>query len=352
MVTKQQKPAGTPAAFNPENLNECIESSMPQEDQYAVQVSVFDYAGGLGPYFSKLPRELRDQIFSDLLTAGYPQLMGVSRAMNIEGMALVYEKGVYRVNLGYGVNIHRPGFLKKNCTGPIKKVAEKIRSLSIKVKVKDFSSPRSQDEGWLQRVEEFMGFPLMQGTCDIPRCCNTYAKSTFGLFLWNLVLISRGLTEFETVFLHIDTDKFLDCEPEPTMRWEAERILTFRCSSKKYLEPFLWKEIVRSDKDGVQLVFHPRKVREEAVREYHQVSRATDVHTYMSIQMGRFYRDLWISRNTSDRFSHLDANGIQDLLRWSDSSLTSKSDVLESGQSPALQQKRRMYIDFWIGEGT
>ena len=347
MVTRQQNSAGTSVAFNPENVKGCVDSSMPQEDRHGVEVPTLNHAGGLGPYISKLPRELRDQIFSGLLTSGHPQFTSVSRAMNFEGMALVYQKGVYRVNLGFDVNRHRPVFLEENCTSPIEKVADKIRSLSIKVTVKDFSSSIGRNTGQFRDVDTLMGFPLRQGHCSISGCCNTYAKSVFGIFLWNMVLIARGFVEYETVVLHIDTNKFLDYHD-----WEAQRILTFRCSSKKYLEPFLGKEIVRSDKDGLELVFHPREVRREVVRELDQVSRATNVHTYMKTQMGQRFRDLWIGGNISARLSELDADGRRDFLSWSDSSLAHKSDVLECGQSPALQQKQSLYIDFWMGEGV
>ena len=89
--------------------------------------------------------------------------------------------------------------------------------------------------------------------------------------------------------LHVNTDKFLDYETEPTMRWETERFLASRFASKVYLNPFLGEEIVKSGKDGLRLVLHPGKVRGEVVREDDQVSRATDVHSYMKTQMGRDY---------------------------------------------------------------
>lgn len=348
MINKQQKLAYNPLTPNP-NAKECIQPSIRQEDRPAVEIPILSYAGGLGPYFSKLPRELRDQIFSDLLASGHPQLASVSRAMNIEVTALVYQKGVCRVNLGYDIYEHKAGVLKENCTRPVKKVIDSIRNFSIKVKVKDFSSPRSGETGEIQHIDTFMGFPLRQGYCNIRGCCNTYAKGYFGMLLWNLVLIARGLIEYETVVLHIDTDKFLEHGYE---EWEVHRIFTFRCSSKKYVEPLLGQEIVRSDKDGLQLVFHPREVRGKAVREIDKVSRATSIHTYMKSQMGQHYRGIWIGRSVSARLYGLDAGSRKDFLSWSDSSLAHKIDVSECAQSPTLQQKRNLYIDFWVGEGT
>ena len=345
-VTNQQDATGTCPSSDPNSLKGCIESPMPQENHHAVEVPSFDYAGGLGPYFSTLPRELRDQIFSNLLASGYPQFTRVSRAMNVEGMALVYKKGVYRINLGYDICEHRPGLLTENCTGPIRKAADNIRTLSIKVEIKDFTSYRSRHVGEFQHVDTFMGFSLKRRSCNIRRCCNQYARRYSGIFLWNMILIARGLMEYETVVLHIDTDKFLDFEPEQMMKGEIERIFTFRCVSKRHLEPFLGEEIVRSDKDGLRLVFHPRKAWGEAVRE---APRATDVHKYMKNQMGRDYYDLWIGRSIRARFSDLDADSRKDLLRLNSRPLTGQSDLFECEQSQALQQKQNFLIDMWLG---
>ena len=60
--------------------------------------------------------------------------------MNFEGMALVYKKGVYRINLGYDVCRIKLGIPKENCTDPTKKIADNIQNLKIKSKVKAFSS--------------------------------------------------------------------------------------------------------------------------------------------------------------------------------------------------------------------
>ena len=103
--------------------------------------------------------------------------------MNVEGMAFVYNEGVHRINLGYDIYRRRPGLLKENCTGPTKKVADNIRSLSIQVKVKDFSSSRSRHTGEFQHLDTLMGFPLKHKLCIIWGCCVKYAKHSYGPFL-------------------------------------------------------------------------------------------------------------------------------------------------------------------------
>lgn len=52
-------------------------------------------SNGLGPFFSTLPKELRDMIFADCLTSGYPQFMAASRLMKEEGSDQIWMKCVY-----------------------------------------------------------------------------------------------------------------------------------------------------------------------------------------------------------------------------------------------------------------
>ena len=190
-----------------------------------------------------------------------------------------------------------------------------------------------------------MGVPLTRRVCSISGCYNTNA-----VFHWNLVLIARGLVQYETVVLQYDTDKFLNYEPEPKNGWEAERILSFRCTSKKFLEPFLGEEVLRSDKDGLQLSFHPRKAREEVRRGNDPESRATDAHTYMKTQMRRDISDSWIGRSITDKLSDLDADSLGELLRWTHRPLIRRSDLLDCGRGRKLIQKQRLSIDMWLGE--
>ncbi len=281
MITEQQEKSGATVALDRNSPLRCIESAMPQESQY-----VFDYAGGLGPFFTKLPRELRDLVFSDLIVSGSPQFMSVSRVMKIEGKALIYKKGIYRLNFGYDVDRYQFGFLKENCVPPSQKISDNIRNLSITVKVQDFSLPtpasRHLHSEAFQYVDMLMGSRLtykLNGPCWIAGCCNQVAR-----VLWNIILIIRGLTAFDTVELHVETDlNHKNC----SKLWQIERITYFRARAREDLEPFLRHEIVKSDVDKLRLVFHPRKAQKETGRGGDQESRNVDAHTYMKTQMGR-----------------------------------------------------------------
>ena len=83
----------------------------------------------LGPFFNILPREVRDMIFTDCLESGYPQFMACSRAMREEGLAWIWQKGVYRMNLASGM-ANDP----QECRKPTPEIANKIQNLCIRVK--------------------------------------------------------------------------------------------------------------------------------------------------------------------------------------------------------------------------
>ena len=61
MPEEQLNARDAPTAFNRDNLIQQIKQPMPQ-DEYVVQPKPVNIPAGLGPYFYKLPRELRDQI--------------------------------------------------------------------------------------------------------------------------------------------------------------------------------------------------------------------------------------------------------------------------------------------------
>lgn len=87
----------------------------------------------LGPFFKPLPREIRDMIFADCLESGYPQFMACSRAMREEGLAWIWQKGVYRMNFG---NMNLASGMAKDpqeCRQPTPEIANKIQNLYIRV---------------------------------------------------------------------------------------------------------------------------------------------------------------------------------------------------------------------------
>ena len=78
MFAKAKEATGASMSLFRKSLMRYIGSPLPREDLHVIDVPIISFASGLGPYLGKLPRELRDQIFSNIIASGHPQFMGVS----------------------------------------------------------------------------------------------------------------------------------------------------------------------------------------------------------------------------------------------------------------------------------
>jgi hypothetical protein len=94
---------------------------------YTIEPKCHNPYNALGPFFNKLPQELRDIIFADCLASGYPQFMATSRAMKEEGLGQIWEKGVFRMN----INVVPGG---PSCPRPTQEVLSKVQHLSVRIK--------------------------------------------------------------------------------------------------------------------------------------------------------------------------------------------------------------------------
>lgn len=267
MVIKQQRAKGVALTFDRKSLMGYIESSMPQKDHYVFDFPVVDYAGGLGPFFSKLPGELRDDIISDLLASGNPLFMGVSRAMNMEGMALIYKKGVFRVK--FGCDVRKGGHNFSNCPRPTQDILAKIQNLHLKISSRDYLTLREIQEYLddFHYLDAFRHSPLPRGICNIDivsadKCVAGRRVSR------SMMMPLRGFKNFDMVVLGVDVDKTF-CPDFPDSAWKpfAEQHASTRDNlikrTRDWLSPRLGEGVLRTDKDGFRLTFHPRKPREE-----------------------------------------------------------------------------------------
>ncbi len=225
-----------------------------------------NYARSLGPFFSKLPREIRDKIFSELITSGNARFMSASRAMHSEGKDLIHKKGVFRINYGYSG-------MKRNVSSRTKKIADQIQNLLIRANMKEIDHGRYQDhKAFFRPLAPIMDSALPRGICSV------YIETEVSVdhqiqynFLWAL----RALTEFDTVVLRVETDptkgyKRAECPDQTLSTGELERAADFGDGfldlAQGELELFLGKCFRGSDGDGLCLIFHPRLELEEAVR--------------------------------------------------------------------------------------
>ena len=118
-------------------------------------------SNGLGPFFTAIPRELRDMIFADCLASGFPQFMASSRAMREEGLGQIWAKGVYRMNFGI---IAKDG---PECFEYMPENAEKIQHIRIRVKATMIPSPEFWSSIELEAIEQFGGSEIRRKTCKV-----------------------------------------------------------------------------------------------------------------------------------------------------------------------------------------
>ena len=262
IVTKRQEETGAAVSFDRKSLMGFIESSMPQKISYVVEVPLGDYAAGLGPFFAKLPRELRDQIISNLLTSGNPQFMSVSRAMSIEGKALIYKKGVYGMNFGHDVSKQEFGLETANCPTPAQEVTDSIQNFSLAFDMRDWQSsgvPESTvSADAAQHLDMLMGCRVPRGTCRISFKLHPYDHPTT---FWYINSHLQGLIGFDTVVLRIDVDTtYFPASPHRSI---PKRIKWFENVALRvaqvYLQIYLGNGEMGSDKDGKRLILHPRR---------------------------------------------------------------------------------------------
>lgn len=110
----------------------------------------------LGPFFYKLPQELKFDIFGDCIASGHPQFMRASLALQSEGNAVI-SKGIYRMRLGQITD-----------TGgqyPSSEVAMAIRNLDVFVDIPSRTSDYSMSS-W-DRLKPFELPNTPRGKCRI-----------------------------------------------------------------------------------------------------------------------------------------------------------------------------------------
>ena len=260
-VIEGQEASGGPLSFDRESLMQCIESSLPHQGLYTIDNSISSHAKGLGPYFSKLPVELRNQIFTDLIVSGNPQFLGLSKATHAEGMPLIYKKGIFRVNFDYEALKREHTF--GNCPEPTPRILGKIQHLSVRIAVRDSPSalkPRGEAKA-LSCLDMFARSPSpsTHGKCTVFIKIGPYYNARLSL---DIALAIWGLTKFKMVVIHplVDVDR---SDPIAQTRQEALSELSTHNENQYYgrmrvqLQPRLGDGEMGSDGEELRLIFHP-----------------------------------------------------------------------------------------------
>lgn len=249
MAEAQLNARDAPMALRRDSLIEIIKHWMPQ-DEYIVEPKP-----RLGPYFHKLPRELREQIFSYLLISGDLRFMRTSRSMQQEGKSRLATEGIYRINLGF--------FFQVNCQKPSRQIAVTIQNVNIRLN--SCFSPRST----LDRYPEIRLLDVVAGPPPYRKTCNiSFEFYESGNVMVGHEVLSRlqRLRGFEKVVLRIRRNATGDAITNPFENFHVR--LPLRATYKgfdmarEFLEPHLGEADLGSDKDGWNMVFYPRKTQE------------------------------------------------------------------------------------------
>lgn len=250
-----------PTTFDRDSLIQLIKQRVPQ-DEYLAQPKSVDIPAGLGPYFYKLPRELRDQIFAHLLASGYLDFMRTSRAMKQEGETRIAKEGVYRMNSGFDNGIH--------CQKPSQEVVATIQNVHIRIAYSTRGSDPDDSTELLEFLDLFAGPAPHRQTCNV-----SFESHGKKYFVVGYELLSRlqRLRGFEKVVLRTSVKwpgsiSMLAVWPDRRDDLFNKDLLKVWRSHFEFqavrtcLVPHLGETEITSVKDDSIMVFYPRKVQQ------------------------------------------------------------------------------------------
>lgn len=278
--SSRHDPTSVPKAFRPRTLVETIitPSTRRETPYYVAEPSPIDlHHRGLGPLLSKLPAELRNIIYADLLSSGHPQFLRASKATHAEGSGLVAEHGRYRMRFGFPSTTNHPL--------PSQRVVDAIRNLDIRADASEIGRlPLTQKEIpdlWL--LQAFGGSGIVRGQCDVGFEVHPF---TSNICVHRICRCLRLLSDFETVVVRVEIGgrdpvsatrkgpaKFSrGCvgavwavaprDSPPPVYWSESHLEYIYGWVRKELVWFLGKGHLGRDEVGLRLVFHPREALE------------------------------------------------------------------------------------------
>lgn len=259
MPEEQLNARNAPTAFNHDDLVQQIKQRMPQ-DEYVVQPKPVKIPAGLGPYFYKLPRELRDQIFSHLLASGHPNFMRTSRAMRQEGKIWVAREGVYRMNLGF--------YYRFNCQKPSQEIIATIQNVNICINSDAIATSSVDVHSELLLLDIFAGPVPHRQTCKI--CLEFHSAGLVVIGGREVLSRLQHFRGFEKVVLRIRINwegaLFIRALSDAWLFFPYQTLSMYRGveQARDFLVPHLGETELISDKDGWSMEFYPRKTQEEA----------------------------------------------------------------------------------------
>lgn len=222
---------------------------------YLIQPNAINVSAGLGPMFRKLPREIRDIIFGKLLASGHPQFLRASKIMSLEGTSLISKHAVFRVNVGFGS--------KANCVKITQQVADTVQNLHLRVDMTQYTmfGLGEYPEGDILKM--FSNSNICRKFCSVSFECRFTTRDLVALEVLHSLKL---LKEFEEVTLKINeiTDFFGGMSYPDHLHarlwnevYKKHRHVYLDLACQQ-LEPGLGTAYRVQNREGTQLVFHPR----------------------------------------------------------------------------------------------
>ena len=245
---KIQITAADPVSLDQTWILNKLKDQMAQKE-YVLEPKAFQVARGLGT-LQKLPRELRDQIYSHAIANGTTAIARASKQTKAEVSKLIFESGIYRVSLGFNEDDLNPRLSRT--------LAKKIQNVKIRVNSRGpFIRGLAPH---MQKVHKFDGPFVRRRECIVMIECDPFAGN---LEAWQVLPALTDFVGFERVVLELDLDWYGDAWPDTVEEFENERIKelingTFSFQKEK-LEPSLGDARVCLDEQRYRLIFHPRK---------------------------------------------------------------------------------------------
>ena len=242
---------------------------------------------GLGPFISQLPGEIRNIIYSYLLSTGHPQFLRASKAMYGEGSGLMAENGVYRMSFGTSNKI--------NYLLPSQRIVDNIHNVDICANVSFSEGPDwmvlEPQNLWLLEAFGEPGRP--RGQCSVTLdVFPTAHRLPLAGFCGHLTLFSG----FETVVVRANVnwpepDPLTGCPSDSMMDRAGKAWLEQRETAALRWSVFVCRfvynldELVKlkwylgdsvlegQDEMSFRLVFHPRMAQEKLTLAYEAATR-------------------------------------------------------------------------------
>ena len=219
------------------------------KDQYILEPKAMQVTLGLGN-LQKLPREVRDMIYGYAIVNGTTALIRASRQTREEASKLIFQKGIYRLSLGFNEDDQNPRLSQT--------LAKKIKSLKVRVRSSGLFIYGLEQH--LPKLLKFGGQAIERQGCVIMIECDPFADN---MVAYGVLDEIKTLAGFAWLVLELDLQWNGEPWPEKVAEFEIQQIRARINAALNYqigeLEPTLGTARVLVDKQRYRLAFHPRK---------------------------------------------------------------------------------------------